>query len=125
MSSNGVERIQEKIKAFQKRYYLNILVRGLLLTLSILCCYFLMAALLEYTLWLSPWLRLLLFFSFFSIAAWCVYKFLKEPLQWWLLRKGINDEQSARIIGGSLPAVQDRLLNFLQLRVSGGNSALA
>lgn len=123
--ASSVDQVQEKIKAFQKRYYLNLFVRGSLLTLSILCGYFLMAALLEHVLWLGPWIRLLLFFSFFSMAAWCVYRFLKEPLQWWFLKKGLNDEQSARIIGSSLPAVQDRLLNFLQLRIAGADSALA
>ena len=121
---DGVERVKEKIKSFQKRYYLNIFVRGFLLTLSILCSYFLLATLIEYNLWLSPWLRLLLFVSFFLIAAVCVYKFLKEPLQWWLAKRGLNDEQSARIIGGFLPTVKDRLLNLIQLRVSGNDSAL-
>jgi cobalamin biosynthesis protein CobD/CbiB len=62
---DGIERIQEKIQAFKRKYYLNLLVRGLLLTLSILFFYFLIAALLEYTLWFGPWMRFLIFLSFF------------------------------------------------------------
>jgi hypothetical protein len=121
---DSAERVREKIHAFQKRYYLNIFVRGLLLTLSILCLYFLLATLIEHNLWLSPWLRLLLFVMFFMIAALCVYKFLKEPLSWWIIKRGLNDEQSARIIGSYLPSVKDRLLNLIQLKLSENSSAL-
>ena len=121
---DSAERVKEKIRAFQKRYYLNIFVRGLLLTLSILCLYFLLATTVEYNLWLSPWLRLLLFVSFFIIAVFCVYKFLKEPLGWWIVKRGLNEEQSARIIGDSLPTVKDRLLNLIQLKLSQNSSAL-
>jgi hypothetical protein len=121
---NGVERVREKIQSFQRRYYLNIFVRGLLLTLSILCCYFLLAALIEHNLWLSSWLRLSLFSSFFLIAAFCIYRFLKDPIRYWMLKRGLSEEQSARMIGQYLPSGKDRLLNLIQLDVSGNTSAL-
>ena len=44
----GLDRIHKKIKAFNKKYYLNIFVRGLILSLSILFSYFLLAAVLEH-----------------------------------------------------------------------------
>jgi hypothetical protein len=86
----GVERIHEKIRSFKKKYYLNIFVRGGLLSLSILISYFLIASVVEYNLWLSPWARFLIFFTFFGIAAFCVYKFLKAPIEWWLARRGLD-----------------------------------
>src|SRR5687768_16884463 len=112
---DGVERIQEKIKAFQRKYYLNIFIRGAILTLSIVCFYFLVAALIEHSLWLNNWARFLILFTFFAVVLYCFYRFLKLPLQWWIIKKGIGQEQSARIIGNSIPTVQDRLLNLLQL----------
>ncbi|NJM25051.1 MAG: hypothetical protein HC859_05650 [Bacteroidia bacterium] len=75
---DGVNRIHEKIGAFRKKYYVNIFLRGTILTLSILAAYFLMAALLEYNLWLADWARLGIFITFFAVAAYCVFKYLRE-----------------------------------------------
>ena len=121
----AVERIHEKIRSFKKKYYLNIFVRGALLSLSILISYFLIATLLEYNLWLSPWTRFLIFLTFFAIAIFCLYKFLKEPIQWWLAKRGLNEEQSAKVIGDYVPTVKDRLLNLIQLSSLRNSSALA
>jgi hypothetical protein len=121
---NGIERIQEKINSFKRRYYLNLLVRGLILTFSILFFYFLIASLLEYSLWFGPWARFLIFLAFFVTAFYCVFKFLRGPLTFWISRKGMDDEQSARLIGDSLPTIKDRLVNLIQLSVS-ANSGLA
>lgn len=118
----GVERIHEKIKSFKKKYYLNIFVRGALLSLSILISYFLIAAVLEYNLWLGAWARFLIFFAFFAIAIFCLYKFLKEPIQWWIAKRGLNEEQSAKVIGDYVPSVKDRLLNLIQLTSLRNNS---
>ncbi|HEU5291454.1 MAG TPA: hypothetical protein VFU05_12480 [Cyclobacteriaceae bacterium] len=112
---DGIERIQEKLYTFKRKYYLNLLVRGLLLTLSILFFYFLIAALLEYAIWFGPWMRFIIFLSFLITAAYCVYRFLRNPLSFWISKKGINDEQSARLIGDSIPTIKDRLVNIIQL----------
>jgi hypothetical protein len=120
-----VEKIQEKIRSFKRKYYLDLFVRGLILSILILSTYYLIAALLEHNLWLEPWARFTAFFTFFIIAAYCVLRFLKEPLQWWIVRRGLSEEQSARIIGTHIPSVRDRLLNFIQLSKGGGSNALA
>jgi len=121
----GAERIHEKIRSFRKKYYLNIFVRGALLSLSILISYFLIAILLEYNLWLSSWARFLIFFTFFAVAIYCLYRFLKAPFEWWLAKRGMNEEESAKVIGKHLPSVKDRLLNLIQLLGISNNSALA
>lgn len=120
----GAEQVHEKIRAFKKKYYLNLFVRGALLSVLILVSYFLIASLLEYTLWFGPWARFIILFAFFATAGVCIFKFLKEPLQWWLLKRGLNEEESARIIGQHLPHINDRLLNLIQLDVSADASAL-
>jgi hypothetical protein len=122
---DGVDKIQEKIQSFKRKYYLNIFVRGTILSVSILVSYFLIAALLEHNLWLGPWARFLIFLIFFVVAAFCTYRFLKEPLSWWLAKKGLSEEQSARLIGNHLPSIKDRLLNLIQLASSKNDSALA
>jgi len=120
----GVERIHEKIGSFKKKYYLNIFVRGAILTLSILISYFLIAVVLEYNLWLGPVARFSIFLTFFAVVAFCLYRFLKEPLQWWLAKKGLSEEQSAQVIGKHTPTIKDGLLNLIQLSSSQKDSAL-
>jgi hypothetical protein len=122
---DGIGRVHEKIRSFQKKYYLNLFIRGTILTLSILLGYFLLVSLLEHNLWMSPGLRLAIFLTFFAVAAVCVYRFLNQPLQWWVARRGMSEEQSAKLIGSSLPTVKDRLLNLLQLSSSSRESALS
>ena len=120
-----MERIQDKIRSFKKKYYLNIFVRGALLSLSILFSYFVLAAILEYNLWLGPWARFLIFFTFFGVAAFCLYRFLREPFEWWVVKRGLSEEQSARVIGDYVPGIKDRLLNLIQLNSLRSDSALA
>src|SRR5262249_38223337 len=121
---NGIERIQEKIKSFKRRYYFNLLVKGIILTFSILFFYFLIASLLEYTWWFGPWIRFFILLSFFVVAFYCVFRFLRGPLAFWISKKGMTDEQGARLIGNSLPTVKDGLVNLIQLSAS-NNSGLA
>ncbi len=121
---SGIEKIQGKIKAFKRRYYLNLLVRGLLFSLSILFFYFLSAAVLEHTLWLNTWARFLLLFIFFGLVIYCGFRFLKEPIVYWLSKRGLNDEQGARLIGDYFPGVKDRLVNLIQLSAT-ADSTLA
>ncbi|HEY9047337.1 MAG TPA: hypothetical protein VIN08_15635 [Ohtaekwangia sp.] len=120
----GVEQIHEKIRSFKRKYYLNIFVKGTILSLAILASYFLIATLIEYNLWLSPWARFLIFFTFIGVAFFCTYRFLKEPLGWWIARRGLNEEQSAKIIGKHVPSINDKLLNLIQLDASKSSSAL-
>lgn len=122
---SGVDHVQEKIHLFRRKYYLNLSLRGTLLSLSILASYFLLASLLEHNLWLGTWARFITFCAFFLIAAWCLFHFLREPLQWWIARRGMDEQQSARLIGAAMPNVRDRLLNFLQLKASTENHELA
>jgi hypothetical protein len=112
---DGIDRVYGKINSFNRRYYLNLLVRGVLLTLTILFIYFLLAALLEYLLWLNSFVRLSFLVLFFGLAAYCVYRYLKEPLLFWIAKKGFNKEQSARLIGKLFPSIKDKLLNLIQL----------
>lgn len=112
---NDIERIQQKINSFKRKYYLNLLVRGLLFTLSILFFYFLCAALLEHVLWLSTWGRLLILVLFFILVIYCGFRFFKDPIAYWISKRGLNDEQGARLIGNYFPGIKDRLVNLIQL----------
>jgi hypothetical protein len=75
---NGIGRIQEKINSFRRKYYINLVVRGLLFTLSILVFYFLTAALLESFLWLGPVGRFLILALFFILVTYCGFPFFQR-----------------------------------------------
>jgi hypothetical protein len=120
----GIAGIHHKIKSFKRKYYLNIFIKGSILSLSILIGYFVLVSLLEHNLWMGQWTRLLIFLSFFGIAGFCLIRFLNQPLQWWLAHRGLNEQEAAKIIGKRIPTVKDRLLNLIQLSSSGGESAL-
>lgn len=103
------------MNSFRKRYYLNLSIKGIILTLSLVVLYFLIASLIEYNLWLGGWARLTILISFFCLVAFCIYRFLKEPLSWWIYHKGLGQEESAEMIGAYFPNIKDRLLNLIQL----------
>ncbi|MFN3839290.1 MAG: DUF4175 family protein, partial [Cyclobacteriaceae bacterium] len=121
----GFGKIDEKINAFRQKYYLNLLVRGLLLSLTIITLYFILAAFLEHAFWLNTYLRLSVLLLFFGLVGYCIWHYLKEPIRYLLTRKGIDDEQSARLIGNSLPSVRDKLINLIQLSGFSSTSGLA
>lgn len=110
-----VSSVRKKVNSFNQKYYLNLFVRGTLLTLAFVLAYFLLAAFLEYHLWLGKSVRLVLFALFFLVGLGCIILFLRYPLLWWIAKRGLTEEQSARMIGEKFPMVKDRLLNLLQL----------
>jgi len=119
-----VKHVQEKVAHFRRKYYLNTFLKGSLLSAAILVAYFLFASLVEYAFWLDSAFRFSLLILFIAIALFCLYHFLKEPLRFWFANKGLDDEESARLIGQHLPQVKDRLVNFFQLRTQAEASPL-
>jgi hypothetical protein len=122
--AEGLNHIEKKITAFKRKYYLSLFLRGSLLTLSLVLAYFLIASIIEYNLWLSGAARFLILGSFFALVAFCLFRFLKKPLSWWIYKKGLEQEESAKIIGSFFPSINDRLLNVIQLSKEGNHTAL-
>lgn len=120
----GINRIEEKVNSFTRRYYLNLLIRGSILSLSIVLAYFLVVSLIEYNLWLGKTGRFLIFTSFFAVVGVTIFRFLREPLAWWIYKKGLKKEESAKIIGRFFPDVSDKLLNLIQLASVQNRTAL-
>ncbi len=121
---DGLIKINKKLTSFKRKYYLNLFLRGALLTLTWVLIYFLLAAVLEYNLWLSGWVRLGIFLTFFLVVIFSVFRFLSEPLRWWLYRKGLGQEETATMVGGLFPEIRDRLLNLIQLSLNQRPTAL-
>jgi hypothetical protein len=120
----GLDSIYKNLASFRRKYYLNLFIRGSILTASLVLVYLIIAALLEYNLWMSSGARLLVFSSFFLLVLFCLYRFLKLPILWWIYKRGLDEEQSAKLIGSHFPTINDRLLNLIQLAVRPGQDDL-
>jgi len=120
----GIKDINKKIAFFKRQYYLNLFIRGAILIPAILLGYFLVASILEYSLWLDGHTRFFILALFFILVGFCVFLFLGKPLSWWINKKGLGEEESAKIIGNYFPAVADRLLNIIQLTSLSKKSSL-
>ena len=106
----------DKLKAYKRKYYLNQMVKGTLLTLSFLLAAYLLFNTLEYNLHLNSTLRGVLFYSFIVLSVYSLIRFILLPgLKIFFDRSRISNEDAAKQIGNYFPEIKDKLLNTLQL----------
>lgn len=109
------------LDAFIRKYYKNLLIKGLLSAVGLVAIIFLVAVLLEYFGWMSSLGRGLVFWIGLAAVITTLAWFVARPLlKMYGLGKRITHEQAAVIIGRHFPEVSDKLLNLLQLMWEGG-----
>lgn len=115
-SEKGKLDIFQKLKEYKRKYYLNLLLRGVIFSLASLLVIFLLFNSLEYAGRFQTTIRAILFFSFVGVSSIVVYKWLIIPiLKLTSLHKQIDDEEASRMIGKYFPEINDKLLNTIQL----------
>ena len=108
--------IYQKLEAFIRKYYTNELIRGIVLFIGLGLLYFLFTLSVEYFLWLKPMGRSILFWTFVAVELVLLCRFILFPIfKLFKFQKGIDYEQSSKIIGKHFTDVNDTLTNFLQL----------
>ncbi|WP_241502317.1 DUF4175 family protein [Hymenobacter glacialis] len=113
----ALARVRTELEAFKRKFYLNLLVRGLLVAGGLLLTFFVVFNVLEYFLYLPTAVRAGLLFGFLALVAYSFVRWIWTPLAALTnLRRLLSDEQAARRVGELFPDVQDRLLNALQLQ---------
>ena len=106
----------QKLNAFIRKFYLNQLVKGVLLFFTALLILFLFIDFIEYFAWMGKKARWITFFSFLMIAFFFFLFYVVKPLLKLLkVGKTLTYEQAAKIVGDHFPEVKDKLLNLLQL----------
>ncbi len=111
------ETIQNKLVKYKKRYYLNLLIKGSIITLTVLLSVFLFLAFIEYYLHSGRVVRGILFFAYLVLAFVVLYQWLFIHLfHIGFKSKQISDETAAKNIGGFFPNIHDKLLNLIQLQ---------
>jgi len=121
----SLDIVKKKLEGFIRKFYLNELIKGVILFSALGLFYLLLVLFIEYLLWLDPTWRTLLFWCFIVVEAYLLIRFIWTPLsKLFKLRRGLSYKEASRIIGNHFPEVNDRLLNVLQLGESKTQSDL-
>lgn len=120
---NNYQHILQKIDRYKSRLYRRRLLIGILSFFIFNTCLFLALSFLELKLWFSSSIRgLLLVILVISVLV-TFWHFILDPLLKILkIRKGKKDEEAAREISVHFPEIQDKLINFLQLKSQSDSS---
>ena len=108
--------LKDKISSFIRKFYLNRLIRGVLIGVILLVLFFLIFNGIEYFSWSSGKIRLVLFItlvSVFSVVS--IFYFIIPIVNLIRFRKKMSDKEAAVLIGRFFPEIKDKLLNTLQL----------
>lgn len=117
MNGSDYQLLIQKLDEFIRRYYKNLLIKGVLYAVSGLTITYLLVAVLEYFGNFNSIIRGMLFYGFLSFALYILYRFILTPLAGlYRIGKVISYEQASAIIGSHFPEVKDKLLNVLQLK---------
>lgn len=113
-----------RLDQFIRKYYKNLLVKGALLSFTLLLAAFLFVSVFEYYGRFGTGVRAAFFYGFILLFVFVVAKFIASPLAGLArLGKTISRNQAAIIIGDHFSNVKDKLLNLLQLREMAMGSA--
>jgi hypothetical protein len=117
INNSSYNQLIEKLDQFIRKYYVNKLIKGSLITIAIVLAIFLAFTLLEHYFYFSTGVRKLLFYSFLGTAVGGFGLWVIDPLtKYFHLAKTISHEDAATIIGDHFVDVKDKLLNILQLK---------
>ncbi len=124
MSSTTNNIIHQKLDEFIRKYYKNQLIRGLIYSVGLVLLFYIGVSSLEYFAEFNTTIRTLLFYSFLLTCTYVIVKYIVVPvLKLNSFGSIISYKQAASIIGLHFSAVQDKLLNVLQLQSFEQNTA--
>ncbi|MCJ8210414.1 hypothetical protein MUY27_11905 [Mucilaginibacter sp. RS28] len=114
---NNYQLLIEKIDLFIRRYYLNKLLRGVILWAAVLLTGYIVATLSEYFGHFTTFSRTVIFYSFIALNLAIISRYILPSVFALLrLKETISHHQAAEIIGQHFGEIQDKLLNTLQLK---------
>ncbi len=109
--------ILEKLEIYIRKYFLNRLLKGLLLSFFLLVAGYLTVILIEYLVWLPSYWRMFFFWTYLLFLFFTLISFVFIPLTHLVsFRRKMSHEVAAEYIGKYFPEIDDSLLNFLQLQ---------
>lgn len=122
-----IRDLDYRLGRYKQKYYVNLILKGSIIILTVLLAAFLFLVLVEYQFYSSTLIRAFLFFGYLVVCGYVIYKWLiVHVLRLIFKQKQISDEHAATNIGSAIPQIGDKLLNLIQLKKvnSGDNSLL-
>ena len=117
MSSSKIQILNDKIRQFLKKFYLNKLCKGVVFFVIILLATFIAFSLFEYFSYSNTIVRSILFYSFIALALVTSIAYIIIPiLKIAGLGKQLTNEEIARIVGKHFHQIDDKLLNVFELQ---------
>lgn len=117
MNSSKIDLLNDKIRHFLKKFYLNKLYKGIILFVIVLLATFIAFSLFEYFSYSNTVVRSVLFYSFILLAAVIGVFYIDLPaLKIGGLGKQLSNEEIASIIGKHFDQIDDKLLNLFELQ---------
>jgi hypothetical protein len=116
MAEFGYQLLVDKLNEFIKKYYKNLLLKGIIYSVGLLLLFFIALTYAEYFSHFNTFVRSTLFYLFIVTSAYILITYIAAPLSK-LYRVGnvLSYEEAANMIGKHFANVQDKLLNVLQL----------
>lgn len=111
------EWLNDQLKRFGSRYYLNLWIKRMSTGILFFIILVLFFTLLEYQVWFSAAYRKVFFIILvFSISIFFSVFLFWPLLQWLGYRRKLNQQDFARIIGRYFPEINDKIINTLELK---------
>lgn len=111
-----VQHLLDRLDEYKRKYYLNTLLKGGILTAATLLSAYLLFNTAEYFGHFGTTTRAVLFFTFLAVlGSTLVFWVIKPLLYLYGTQKPLTNEEAARQVGKYFPEVGDKLINTLQL----------
>jgi hypothetical protein len=113
---NSFSIINEKLKSFTKKYYLNKILKGIILWFLLLFLFLFSLLVLEYVLYLTIKIKIILLTSFLLFISFSFFYLIAIPFIKYLgFFKIISKKQISEIVVIHFPNIKDKLLNIIEL----------
>lgn len=107
----------DKLDEFIRKYYKNLIIRGILYAISALVAFYILVNVVEYFAWFPVGIRAFLFWAYILVNAYIIIRYIGIPFTSLIkIGKHLSHEQAAEVIGRHFQEVKDVLLNVLQLK---------
>ncbi len=123
-NSQNYNLLIQKLDDFIRKYYKNLLIKGVLYAVTGLTITFLTVTVLEYYGNFNSFVRGLLFYGFIAFSVYVLIRYIAVPLTGlFRIGKVISYTQASEIIGNHFSEVKDKLLNVLQLQLDSDSTS--
>lgn len=124
---NNYQQLIQKIDAFIRKFYMNKIIKGLLISVGVILFSYTFFTLLEHYYFnqtaSTTLLRKILFYSFIGLSSATLGSMVLLPMaNYFRLGKVISHAQAAQIIGKHFEDIDDKLLNVIQLKAQLSNA---